>query len=76
MSAILSVRELTEAIRHNLEGRFPYVWVRGEVTNVSRPTSGHLYFGLKDEDALLRCVWFRNSQRDQEANHTDRKSVV
>lgn len=67
MSAILSVRELTEAIRHNLEGRFPYVWVRGEVTNVSRPTSGHLYFGLKDEDALLRCVWFRNSQRDQEA---------
>lgn len=67
MSAILSVRELTEAIRRHLEGRFPYVWVRGEVTNVSRPSSGHLYFGLKDEDALLRCVWFRNSQRDQEA---------
>lgn len=67
MSAILSVRELTEAIRHHLEGRFPYIWVRGEVTNVSRPASGHLYFGLKDEDALLRCVWFRNSQRDQEA---------
>lgn len=67
MSVILSVRQLTDAIRQNLEGRFPYVWVRGEVTNLARPSSGHLYFGLRDSDALLRCVWFRKNQRDQEA---------
>ncbi len=67
MSVILSVRQLTDAIRKNLEGRFPYVWVRGEVTNLARPSSGHLYFGLRDSDALLRCVWFHKNQRDQEA---------
>ncbi len=63
---ILSVRELTRRIREGLEERFPFVWVRGEAGNVSRPSSGHLYFSLKDEDALLNCVWFKTSQRDDE----------
>lgn len=64
--SILSVRELTERLRKNLETRFPFVWVRGEVTNLSRPGSGHIYFSLKDHDALLQCVWFRSRQgRDQ-----------
>ena len=48
--AILSVRELTEQLRKTLEGRFPFVWVRGEVTNLTRPGSGHVYFTLKDAD--------------------------
>ena len=54
--AILSVRELTEQLRKTLEGRFPFVWVRGEVTNLTRPGSGHVYFTLKDADAQLQCV--------------------
>ena len=54
--AILSVRELTEQLRKTLEGRFPFVWVRGEVTNLTRPGSGHVYFSLKDADAQLQCV--------------------
>lgn len=66
MDTILSVRELTERLRHVLEQRFPYIWVRGEVTNLSRPSSGHVYFSLKDGDALLGCVWFRGQQRAQE----------
>ncbi|WP_374289315.1 exodeoxyribonuclease VII large subunit [Desulfovibrio desulfuricans] len=61
--AILSVRELTEQLRKTLEGRFPFVWVRGEVTNLTRPNSGHVYFTLKDADAQLQCVWFRHMQR-------------
>ena len=61
--AILSVRELTEQLRKTLEGRFPFVWVRGEVTNLTRPGSGHVYFTLKDADAQLQCVWFRHAQR-------------
>ena len=61
--AILSVRELTEQLRKTLEGRFPFVWVRGEVTNLTRPGSGHVYFTLKDADAQLQCVWFRHMQR-------------
>lgn len=59
---ILSVRELTEELRKSLEGRFPFVWVRGEVTNLSRPGSGHVYFSLKDQEAQLQCVWFRQRQ--------------
>lgn len=63
---ILTVRELTELLRKSLEGRFPFVWVRGEVSNLSRPGSGHIYFSLKDQDAQLQCVWFRHQQRDLE----------
>ncbi len=65
MSAILSVRQVTEQVRQAVEGRFPYVWVRGEVTNLSRPSSGHVYFSLKEDDSLLNCVWFRNQQKEE-----------
>jgi len=60
---ILTVRELTECLRQCLEGRFPFVWVRGEVTNLSRPSSGHVYFSLKDQDSQVQCVWFLQQQR-------------
>lgn len=63
---ILTVRELTELLRKSLEGRFPFVWVRGEVSNLSRPGSGHIYFSLKDQEAQLQCVWFRAQQRELE----------
>lgn len=63
---ILTVRALTEQLRKSLEGRFPFVWVRGEVSNLSRPGSGHVYFSLKDQDAQLQCVWFRGQQRQIE----------
>jgi exodeoxyribonuclease VII large subunit len=66
MDAVLTVGELTRRIRSGLESRFPFVWVRGEVGNISRPSSGHLYFSLKDGEGLLHCVWFRNRQRDDE----------
>ena len=66
-TAILGVRELTEQLRGLLEAKFPFVWVRGEVSNLSRPGSGHIYFSLKDQDAQLQCVWFR--QRQQLARH-------
>ncbi|MBQ4616200.1 MAG: exodeoxyribonuclease VII large subunit [Mailhella sp.] len=65
MDSILSVRQVTEKVKQAVEARFPYVWVRGEVTNLSRPSSGHVYFSLKEGDALLNCVWFRNQQKDE-----------
>jgi exodeoxyribonuclease VII large subunit len=61
--SILTVRELTERLRENLERAFPFVWVRGEVTNLTRPGSGHIYFSLKDRDAQIQCVWFLQQQR-------------
>lgn len=66
MSHIFSVSEITDSIKRTLEGGFPFIWVKGQVTNVSRPSSGHLYFSLRDANALLSCVWFKGNQRGEE----------
>jgi len=57
-----SVTELTRYLRELLESdaNLQDVWVSGEVSNLSRPTSGHLYFTLKDAKAALKCVMWRN----------------
>lgn len=54
-----TVSGLTTAVRARLEEHFPEVWVAGEVTNVVRASSGHVYYSLKDAGAVLRCVMFR-----------------
>ncbi len=56
---ILGVGELTQAVKALLEEGFPSVWVAGEVSNVGRPSSGHLYLTLKDAEAQLRAVIWR-----------------
>jgi exodeoxyribonuclease VII large subunit len=60
---IYSVSELNHEVRLLIEDRFPSVWVQGEISNLARPASGHLYFSLKDESAQVRCAMFRNSNR-------------
>ena len=60
--SIFSVSELNTAIRHLLELNFAHIYVSGEVSNLSKPTSGHLYFSLKDNRAQVRCAWFRGKQ--------------
>jgi exodeoxyribonuclease VII large subunit len=60
---ILSVRELTERIKGLLETSFPDVWVTGEISNLSRPRSGHCYLTLKDEEAQLPAVLWRSTAR-------------
>jgi exodeoxyribonuclease VII large subunit len=57
---ILSVAELLRSVRDTLERRFPLAWVRGELSNLSRAPSGHLYFTLKDGSAQVDCVMFRS----------------
>jgi exodeoxyribonuclease VII large subunit len=59
---VFSVSELTEAIRVTLE-TFGRVWVAGEISNARLAPSGHYYFVLKDRDAQLRCVCFRQEAR-------------
>jgi exodeoxyribonuclease VII large subunit len=54
------VSELTEILRSLLEDSLPSVWVEGEVSNFSRPASGHWYFTLKDSRSQLRCAMFKN----------------
>lgn len=60
---IVTVSQLTGLIRGVLEENFEHVWVEGEVSNLAMPSSGHLYFTLKDAGAQLRCVMFRASAR-------------
>lgn len=62
MSHISSVTEITQALKDVLEAEFPFVWVRGQVTNLARPGSGHLYFSLTDAGAALPVVWFKSAQ--------------
>ncbi|HET20269.1 MAG TPA: exodeoxyribonuclease VII large subunit, partial [Chromatiales bacterium] len=59
-SAPLSVSTLVREVKALLEGSFPLVLVEGEISNLARPGSGHLYFTLKDAGAQLRCAMFRN----------------
>jgi len=59
-ATVLSVSELLRSVRDTLERRFPLLWVRGEVSNLSRAASGHLYFTLKDRGAQAECVLFRS----------------
>ncbi len=51
---------LNRLARQALEQRFPPLWVAGEVSNLRRPASGHLYFSLKDEGAQIACAMFRS----------------
>ncbi len=58
---VLSVSELTGSIKQLLEGEFPSVWVSGEISNFSRPGSGHCYLTLKDDAAQIRAVLWRTA---------------
>src|SRR5258707_15871408 len=56
---VYSVGELSRSIQQLLEGAHPSVWVEGEVSNLARPGSGHVYLTLKDEEAPLKAVVYR-----------------
>jgi exodeoxyribonuclease VII large subunit len=60
---LYSVSRLNAEVRSVLAASFPLVWVQGELSNLSRPASGHLYFSLKDEASQVRCALFRNKGR-------------
>ncbi len=60
LAAGISISDLNRIVRQSLEREFPLLWVAGEVSNLTRAASGHIYFSLKDESAQARCVMFRN----------------
>ena len=60
----LSISQLNFYIKHVVEESFPKIWVTGEVSDLSRPSSGHIYFTLKDEQSQIRAViWRTTAQR-------------
>ncbi len=59
-SAILSVSALNRLARETLEAKIPLLWVAGEISNLTRAPSGHVYFTLKDTSAQVRCTMWRS----------------
>jgi len=61
-AGVYTVSALLETARALFEDAFPVLVVEGEISNLARPSSGHLYFTLKDDKAQIRCALFRNRQ--------------
>jgi exodeoxyribonuclease VII large subunit len=73
---ILSVSALNREARRVLEGSFGRIWVEGEISNLARPSSGHLYWSLKDARAQVRCAMFRSAHRGRSVDPQDGMQVV
>ena len=73
---ILTVSQLTSSIKKMLEGRFAFISVAGEISNLRRPASGHCYFTLKDDRAQIRAVLFKTQLRYLEKTPRDGQMVV
>lgn len=75
-NVIYTVSKLTAGIKALLEDRFPFVWVTGEVSNFSMPSSGHFYFTLKDEESQINAVMFRGQSRNLKFSPTDGMNIT
>jgi len=72
----LSVHDLTSAAKDVLEGAFPKLWVRGEVSGMKAYPSGHWYFNLKDADSQISAVVWKGSTYKIPARPTDGMQVM
>ena len=63
MAAAITVSQLNRQVKTLLEKGLARLWVEGEISNIARPASGHVYFSLKDANAQIRCAFFRQRQR-------------
>ncbi len=72
----LTVSQLTAQIKGLMEESFPGVWVCGEVSNFSRPASGHCYFTLKDQHAQIRAVVWRGQASRMKFDFADGLELV
>ena len=73
---IFSVSQLNRRARQLLETHLSQLWVEGELSNLARPSSGHWYFTLKDENAQIRCAMFRNRNRGVNFRPEDGQQIL
>jgi exodeoxyribonuclease VII large subunit len=73
---VLTVGEISQALKRHIEDAFDFVRVRGELTGFKRAASGHLYFSLKDENAVLDGVCWRNAASRLAVSPEDGMEVV
>jgi exodeoxyribonuclease VII large subunit len=76
LQGAISVSDLNRQARALLESGIARLWVEGELSNLARPASGHLYFSLKDDSAQVRCAFFRQRQRGPTINFKDGDQVL
>lgn len=74
--AVYTVSELNRQVKTLLEQSFPQLWIEGELSNLSRPRSGHWYFTLKDATAQVRCAMFRSRNALVGFQPTDGQQVL
>lgn len=60
---IYSVSSLNQSVANLLEAEFAWIWVEGEISNLAQPSSGHIYFSLKDRSAQVSCAMFKGRNR-------------
>ncbi len=72
----ITVSQLNRRAKSLLEAGIAKLWVEGEISNMARPASGHIYFSLKDEKAQVRAAWFRQRQRGPAIGFKDGDKVL
>ena len=73
---ICSISELTSGIKRTLEDAYAAVWVKGEISNLRRQSSGHIYFSLKDAGAQISAVVFRGNAAKIKLHLQDGMEIV
>lgn len=73
---IYSVSELNKETKDLLSNHFSFIQVEGEISNLSQPSSGHIYFSLKDKKAQIRCAMFKSQLRRLTFTPSNGKQVI
>jgi exodeoxyribonuclease VII large subunit len=73
---VFTVSEVTAHLKNIVDNYMPAVYVEGEISNFTKHSSGHMYFSLKDENASMRCVFFRNYQLQMNFSPQDGDKVI
>ena len=73
---ILTVSEVSVIVKELLEGGLNNVWIKGEISNYSTPSSGHVYFTLKDNDNQIKVAYFRGASKCNKLGIEDGKEIM
>ena len=73
---IYTVSDFLSLCNKTIENNIPTCWLQGEISNLSRPASGHWYFSLKDSRGQIRCALFRLNQRNIKFNPENGMEVL
>ena len=76
MRDVYTVSRLNLEVRALLDSSFPPLWVEGELSNLARPRSGHMYFTLRDENCQVRCAMFRMHNRNLDFDPENGQQVL